>query len=112
VVVGTVSFACLGYAVAGMIGSPESAQPIVQLTLLPLYFISGVWIPTSELPHGLHSFASLFPIEHLANALHAASVQSSLSSALPVRDLVVLGIWALASARFATRRFRWLPSRS
>jgi hypothetical protein len=34
-----------GYAVAGLIGSAEAAQPLVQAATMPLWFISGVLIP-------------------------------------------------------------------
>jgi ABC-2 type transport system permease protein len=110
VVVGTLAFACVGYAVSGMIGNADAAQPIVQATLLPLYFISGVWIPTDQLPSGLRHIAALFPVEHLANALHLASVHGTLSGAFAPRDLVVLAAWAVGGALFAARRFSWLPS--
>ena len=110
VVVGTLAFACIGYAVAGMIGSPDSAQPIVQATLLPLYFISGVWIPFASLGHTLRSIASLFPIEHLANLLHLASAKTTFSAASAPADLLVLAAWAVAAGLFAVRRFSWLPS--
>ena len=108
-VVGTVTFACLGYAVAGLIGSPDAAQPVVQMTTLPLYFFSGVWIPNSSLSPGLRHIAEIFPVEHLAAALHLATVRGSFTAALAPRDLVVLAVWALASAIFAARRFSWLP---
>jgi ABC-2 type transport system permease protein len=110
VVIGTVSFACLGYAVAGLIGSPDSAQPIVQLTLLPLYFISGVWIPTANLGHTLRSIASVFPVEHLANSMHNATIYASFSSAVSPTDLLVLAAWGVGAVAFAARRFSWLPS--
>jgi ABC-2 type transport system permease protein len=110
VIVGTLTFACLGFAVAGMIGSAEAAQPIVQATLLPLYFISGVWIPTSTLPNGLRVVAEIFPIEHLANALHLASVHGSFGAAFAPTDLLALAAWAIAAGVFATRRFSWLPT--
>lgn len=109
VVVGTLSFACVGYAVAGLIGSVDAAQPIVQATVMPLYFISGIWIPTASLSHTLQSIASIFPVEHLASALHQSSVHSSLGAALAPEDLLVLAIWGLAAAAFAARRFSWLP---
>ncbi len=109
VVVGTLAFACLGYAVAGLIGSADAAQPVVQLTLFPLYFISGVWIPSASLPHGLQTVASLFPIEHLAAALHLASVHASFTAALAPGDLAVLAVWGVAAAALAARRFSWLP---
>jgi ABC-2 type transport system permease protein len=110
VLVGTLALSCVGYAVSGMIGNADAAQPIVQATLLPLYFISGVWIPTDQLPSGLQHIAALFPIEHLANALHLASVHGTLSGAFAPKDLVVLAAWAVGAAIFAARRFSWLPS--
>jgi ABC-2 type transport system permease protein len=109
VVVGTLAFACIGYAVAGLIDSADSAMPVVQASLLPLYFISGVWIPLDSLGHGLRSVASVFPVEHLAAALHQATVHGSLGSALAPRDLLVLAAWGVGAARLATRRFSWLP---
>ena len=110
VVIGTVSFACLGYAVAGLIGSPDSAQPIIQLTLMPLYFISGVWIPSASLSHTLRSIASAFPVEHLAASMHNATIYGSFASAISPSDLLVLAAWGVGAVAFAARRFSWLPS--
>lgn len=109
-IVGTLTFACLGYAVAGLIPSPDAAQPIVQATMLPLYFISGVWIPTASLSPALRHIAEIFPIEHLAAALHLATVRGSFTGALAPVDLAVLAAWAVGTAAFAARRFSWLPS--
>jgi len=50
---GGLTFAAIGYAVSGLIGSPEAAQPIVQLTTMPLWFLSGVLIPTQNLSPAL-----------------------------------------------------------
>jgi ABC-2 type transport system permease protein len=110
VVVGTLSFACIGYAVAGLIGSLDAAQPIVQATMMPLYFISGIWIPVATLSSTLRAVASVFPVEHLAAALHVASVHGSLDAAFAPKDLLVLAVWGLAAAAIAARRFSWLPS--
>jgi ABC-2 type transport system permease protein len=110
VVVGTLAFACIGYAVAGLIGSLDAAQPIVQASLMPLYFISGIWIPNANLSPMLRSIASVFPVAHLASALHLASVHSGLGAALAPKDLLVLAIWGLGAAAIAARRFSWLPS--
>lgn len=110
VIVGTLSFACIAYAVASLIGSVDAAQPIVQATVMPLYFISGIWIPNANLSHTLQSIASVFPVEHLAAALHLASVHSSLGAAIAPKDLLVLAVWGLAAAAIAARRFSWLPS--
>jgi ABC-2 type transport system permease protein len=109
-VIATLAFACIGYAVSGMIGSPDAAQPVVQMTTLPLWFVSGVFIPTTSLSSTLRTVGSLFPVEHLAAGLQLASVNTSLSSAISVSDLLALAAWGLAAAAFAAWRFSWLPS--
>jgi ABC-2 type transport system permease protein len=109
-IVGTLAFACIAYAVSGLIGSPDAAQPVVQATMLPLWFISGVFIPTASLSSGLRSVASLFPVEHLAAGMHLASVNTSFTSAISPTDLLALAAWGVAAAAFAAWRFSWLPS--
>ena len=106
---GTVMFSCLGYAIAGMIGSPDAAQPVVQITMLPLYFISGVFVPSASLSPTLRHIAEVFPVEHLAAAMHLASVRGSFTAAFAPKDLLVLAVWAIAAGVFAARRFSWLP---
>ncbi|HTW11432.1 MAG TPA: ABC transporter permease, partial [Solirubrobacteraceae bacterium] len=107
--VGALAFACIGYAVSGFIGNPEAAQPVVQATMLPLWFISGVFIPIANLSKGLRDVADVFPVQHLANSLHLASVHSSFAASLNGVDLLVLAAWALGAAAFAAWRFSWLP---
>ena len=108
--VGTFCFACIGYAVSGMIGSQDAAQPTVQMTMLPLWFISGVFIPVTNLSRGLKDLANVFPVQHLANSLHLASVHSSFASSISGLDMVVLAVWAAGAAAFCAWRFSWLPA--
>jgi ABC-2 type transport system permease protein len=109
-IVATLAFACIGYLVSGMIGSADAAMPVVQATMLPLWFISGVFIPMSSLSSGLRQVGEIFPVEHAANSLHLASISSSFGSAISVSDLLVLAAWALGAAALAAWRFSWLPS--
>jgi ABC-2 type transport system permease protein len=109
-ILGTLAFACLGYAVSGLIGSADTAQPVVQATTMPLWFISGVFIPTSNLGGTLRTVGELLPLEHLAAGLQLASVHSTFAGAISVSDLLVLAAWGLAAAVFAAWRFSWLPS--
>lgn len=109
-VVGTLAFACIAYAVSILVGSPDAAQPIVQATMLPLWFISGVFIPTASLSAALRSAGALFPVEHVAAGMHLASVRGSFSSAFSGKDLLVLAAWGVGAAIFCAWRFSWLPS--
>jgi ABC-2 type transport system permease protein len=110
VIFGSAAFCGLSYALSTFVDSADSAQPMIQLIMFPLFFISGVWVPTSELPSWLNAVASVFPVEHVADLMHRAYV-----GAVPVGpvllDVAILAAWAVAGAAVASRRFQWYPSR-
>jgi ABC-2 type transport system permease protein len=110
VVAGAAVFCCLGFAVASLVSSVDAAQPVVQALVLPLSFISGVFIPTSVLPHWLADIGKVFPVEPLVAALLAAYNPHTTGSGLRWGDLAVLAVWGIAGLIIAIRRFSWLPS--
>ncbi|HEY2636728.1 MAG TPA: ABC transporter permease, partial [Solirubrobacteraceae bacterium] len=107
---GSLAFCCLGYALSSVINNADAAQPMVQFTLFPLYFISGVWVPTESLPHGVRVVGEIFPVAHLADALHQAFVHPTFTAAVAPLDLLVVAAWAAAGVFVAARRFTWLPA--
>ena len=72
VVIGAASFCCMGYALTSLIHNEDAALPTTQALLLPLYFISGVFVAVTILPHWLADVGAIFPVRHLANALLVA----------------------------------------
>jgi ABC-2 type transport system permease protein len=106
VVCGGLAFACVAYAVASLIPNVDAAQPAVQLTMLPLYFISGIWFSVDDLPDGLRKVAEVFPVEPLSHAVHLAFLSGTLDGG----DLATLAAWAIGGVIVAARRFSWLPS--
>jgi ABC-2 type transport system permease protein len=110
VIGGAFAFCGLGYALSTFADSADSAQPMIQLIMFPLFFISGIWVPTSQLPTWLNDLASVFPVEHVADLVHRAYV-----GVVPVGpvllDIAILAAWAVAGATVAARRFQWYPSR-
>jgi ABC-2 type transport system permease protein len=103
---GGLAFACVAYAVASVIPNVEAAQPAVQLTMLPLYFISGIWFSTDDLPDWLRGVAEVFPVEPLSHAVHLAFLNGTLDGS----DVATLAGWAVAGIVVAARRFSWLPT--
>jgi len=109
VVVGALAFCCLGYALSSAIRNEDAAQPITQAIMLPLYFISGVFVPTSTLPTWLADVANVFPVRHLAAALLVAYNPHTSGAGFSGTDLLVLAAWGAAGLVVALRRFSWLP---
>lgn len=112
IVVGALVFGCLGFAAATLVKNPDAAQPAVLAIVLPLCFISGVFIPILELPHWLIDIAKAFPVHALADALLTAYNPHTVGSGLNWSDLAVLAAWGVAALAVATRRFSWLPQSS
>lgn len=112
VVIGAAAFCCLAFAVASFIRNEDSAQPIIQAIVLPMYFISGVFVPRSQLPHTLRDIASVFPVAHLSNALFKAFDPATTGSGIAGTDLLILVIWGAAGLIVALRGFSWSPKSS
>jgi ABC-2 type transport system permease protein len=109
VVVGSGSFTCLAFAVASFIHNEDSAQPIIQAITLPLYFISGVFVPTTQLSKTLRDIADVFPVAHLDKALFKAFDPSTTGVGIAGTDFLVLAAWGLAGLVIALWRFSWSP---
>src|SRR5579875_3383923 len=83
------SFGCLGYALTSLIRTEDAAQPVTQALLLPLYFISGLFVAVPVLPPWLAAVGEIFPF------------------AGP--DLLIVAAWGAAGLLIALRTFSWLP---
>jgi ABC-2 type transport system permease protein len=109
VVLGAASFCCLGYALTSVIHNEDSAQPVTQALVLPLYFISGVFVAVSILPHWLADVGAIFPVRHLANALLVAYNPNTTGLGFAGLDLLIVAGWGAAGLVVALRTFSWQP---
>jgi ABC-2 type transport system permease protein len=108
VVLGAAAFACISFAVSTRISNAEAAAPALNITVLPLYFISGVFVPESQIPKVLRDIATVFPIHHLAHALRGTITQTH-GTGLAATDLLIVAGWGVAALLIAARTFRWSP---
>jgi len=84
--------------------------PIANAIVLPLLFISGVLIPTSELPQGMLDVASVFPAKPLFDSLLRAFDPAASGSVLDGRDVAVIAAWGIVGIALALRHFGWSPA--
>jgi ABC-2 type transport system permease protein len=109
-VVGASAFCCLGVALTAAIPSQDAAAPIVNALLLPLYFLSGIFIPDSQLPSGVIHFADAFPLRHFFEAFFAAYVPAAAGgSGVEWGNLAAVAAWGAVGLLIAVRYFRWTP---
>jgi len=105
-VLGTAAFTTLGIGITRFISNAEVAPVIVNLTILPLTFISGVWFPTTGTPKALNDVAGFFPIKPLANGLQYAFNPHTAGAGFNATDLRGLAIWTAVGVWLMVRYLR------
>src|SRR5829696_5403268 len=107
--VGASAFCCLGLALTGFIPSQDAAAPITNIAIFPLYFLSGVFIPESEIPAGVLHVADAFPIRHFFEAFFVAWDPRTVGAGFEWGHLGIVAAWGIAGLGIAIRTFRWEP---
>ncbi len=94
-----------------MIPSEDAAPAITNFVVLPLYFLSGVLIPETEIPNGVLDVASVFPIRPFFEAFFAAWNPATSGAGFEWGHLAVVAAWGAAGLLLAVKFFRWTPRR-
>ncbi|MBA3746582.1 MAG: ABC transporter permease [Solirubrobacterales bacterium] len=109
IAVGAFAFCALGIAYTRAIGSEDAAPAMTNVVVLPLYFISGVFIPVSQLPDGLRDLADVLPVKPFVDALTVAFDPRTNGAGIAGGDLAVLAAWGVLGLIVAVRTFAWTP---
>jgi ABC-2 type transport system permease protein len=107
-VVGASAFCALGIAVTAAIPNADAAPAVVNASILPLLFISNVFIPLNNPPAWLDFISKVFPVRHFADAL-IGSFFALNGSGFQGTDVLIVGAWGLAGLLISFRFFSWEP---
>ena len=110
-VVGATAFCALGVAITAVIPTEAATPAVANAVTLPLYFVSGIFIPAESIPGWLLAGADVFPVKPFADALFTAFDPRTSGVGLSGPDLAVVAAWGVAGALVAARAFRWTPRR-
>jgi len=106
--IGVGTFAALGLLVAALVPSGEGATAVTNATLLPLAFISGVFlVPSSDAPSWLTTVADIFPLKHFVEPFAQAFNPTYTGSGWEWGDLVYMLIWGIVAALLSVKLFKW-----
>jgi ABC-2 type transport system permease protein len=109
-VVGVAAFAALGMAVAGLVPSASSASAVANATILPLAFISNVFIPIEDPPGWLATVGDIFPLKPFASSFQDAFNPLVEAPAFDWGSLARVAAWGIAGLVVALTSFRWEPT--
>ncbi|GII01260.1 ABC transporter permease [Planobispora takensis] len=116
-VLGVFGSSLLGIAVSSLPRSGKSASAVIAMPFVVLQFISGVFIPISQLPEWLVRIASFFPLKWMCQGFRSvflgeagATLELAESYELD-RVALVLGAWVIGGLVLCLTTFRWKSRR-
>jgi ABC-type multidrug transport system permease subunit len=109
-VLGIVCFTSLGLLISSMVGSPQAVIALALATLLPLSFVSDIFVAGVEFPPVMNAIGWTFPLRHVVAAAVTATSGGSIDGAWWLHIAVIAG-WACVAAAGAWLFFRWEPRR-
>ncbi len=108
--VSAAAFSALGLAVSGLIPNADAAPAVVNATILPVLFISNVFVQMDGAPRWLDAVSHLLPVRHFADAMMELYAPGA-GAGVPWSELGVIGLWGVIGVAGALRLFSWEPRR-
>ncbi|GAB1515706.1 ABC transporter permease [Actinophytocola sp. KF-1] len=116
-VLSIVSCSLLGIAISSVANSAQSASAVTNLPYVGLQFMSGVYIPVSQLPDWMITVGALFPVKWAAQGFRSVFlpdsmvVQEAAGSWELGKTALVLGVWCVIGLVLCLLTFRWSNKR-
>jgi ABC-2 type transport system permease protein len=103
---GAMTFAGLGLLASTRARTIEGLSGALNLVMLPMFVLSGVFFPASRYPDAIQPFVQALPLTALNDALRAVY-----NDALPITayagELAILAAWMVVTFLLSVRWFRW-----
>jgi len=110
--IGVASFAALGMALAAVVKSASSASAAANAIILPLAFVSNVFIELDDAPRWLEILGNIFPLKPFVESFQACFNPTIDAPAFDWKSMGFVALWGLFGLFVALKRFRWEPSGS
>jgi ABC-type multidrug transport system permease subunit len=104
--VGAAAFAGIGLLVACRAEKTETVSGLMNLVMLPMWLLSGVFFSSRQFPDAAQPFIQALPLTQLNDALRDVMLEGASLASVSGR-LAILATWALVSFFVALKAFRW-----
>ena len=103
---GALAFGAIGLLMATRARTIEAMSGMLNLAMLPMWILSGVFFSASNFPDAAQPFIQALPLTALADALRGVVLDGA--SAWAVRgELLRLAAWTVVPFALALKLFRW-----
>ena len=105
-IIGALSFGGLGLLVASRAKTIEAVSGLMNLVMLPMWVLSGVFFASTNFPDAMQPFIKALPLTALNDALRAIVNEGQAISTVAT-EIAILTTWGLVSFVLSLRLFRW-----
>jgi ABC-2 type transport system permease protein len=106
VILSTFTFLGVGYIIASMARTDDSANALSNLAVFPQFVLSGTFFPIENLPHHLAVVAQFTPLYNFNESIRYITIEGlNLWSPEVMTQLGYLGIWTVIFYFIASRIF-------
>ncbi len=105
-VLGSLAFGAIGLLLSSRARTIEAASGLMNLTMLPMWILSGVFFSSQRFPDAVQPIIAALPLTALNDALRATMLQGATLMQI-VPQAGVLAAWLLVCFPVALKLFRW-----
>lgn len=106
ITLGAMTFAGMGLLASTRARTIEGVSGVLNLVMLPMFVLSGVFFPASRYPDALQPVVQALPLTALNDALRAI-YNDALPFSAYAGELAILAAWMAAGFLLSLRLFRW-----
>jgi len=103
---GGMTFAGLGLLVASRARTIEGVSGLMNLVMLPMWILSGIFFSTSRFPDVVQPLVQALPLTAVIDGLRAVMLDGAGIAAV-ADEMMIAGAWCALSFLLALARFRW-----
>jgi ABC-type multidrug transport system permease subunit len=105
-VLGTLAFGAIGLLISSRAKTVEAASGLMNLTMLPMWILSGVFFSSQRFPDVVQPVIKALPLTAVNDALRATMLQGA-TVVQVAPQMAVLAAWLLVCFPLALKLFRW-----
>ena len=102
----SLSFSALGLLIASRAKTMEAASGLMNLVMLPMWILSGVFFSATRFPALIQPFVRALPLTAAIDALRGNMLQGLNLSQLSTQ-MIILTAWLVVTFLISLRIFRW-----
>ncbi|MEQ1757531.1 MAG: ABC transporter permease [Vicinamibacterales bacterium] len=105
-IIGALAFGALGLLAASRARTIEAISGIMNVIMLPMWVLSGVFFSSANFPEVAQPFIRLLPLTALVDALRSVVLDGA-SLSMQASRLMILAGWTVVPFALAVKFFKW-----